>query len=82
MTVAFYATYATMSMLLFRIRQEFGIQLFVRWAMAGLVLANFVQLIGPGYHAELAARAVAGIAASGLSALTIYYLMQGLPAAI
>ncbi|OHC92724.1 MAG: MFS transporter [Sphingomonadales bacterium RIFCSPHIGHO2_01_FULL_65_20] len=82
MTVAFYATYATMSMLLFRVRQEFGIQLFVRWAMAGLVLANFVQLIGPGYHAELAARAVAGIAASGLSALTIYYLMQGLPAAM
>jgi MFS family permease len=82
MTVAFYATYATMSMLLFRVRQEFGIQLFVRWAMAGLVLANFVQLIGPGYHAELAARAVTGIAASGLSALTIYYLMQGLPAAM
>ncbi|ESZ87126.1 MAG: MFS transporter [Blastomonas sp. CACIA14H2] len=82
MTVAFYATYATMSMLLFRVRQEFGIQLFVRWAMAGLVLANFVQLIGPGYHAELAARAVAGIAASGLSALTIYYLMQGLPPAM
>ncbi|WP_446654633.1 MFS transporter [Blastomonas sp.] len=82
MTVAFYATYATMSMLLFRVRQEFGIQLFVRWAMAGLVLANFVQLIGPGYHAELAARAVAGVAASGLSALTIYYLMQGLPPAM
>jgi len=82
MTVAFYATYATMSMLLFRVRQEFGIQLFVRWAMAGLVLANFVQLIGPGYHAELAARAVAGIAASGLSALTVYYLMQGLPPAM
>lgn len=82
MTVAFYATYASMSMLLFRVRQEFGIQLFVRWAMAGLVTANLVQLIGPGYYAELGARAVAGIAASGLSALSIYYLMQGLPAAV
>lgn len=82
MTVAFYATYASMSMLLFRVRQEFGIQLFVRWAMAALVAANFVQLIGPGYYAELASRAVAGIAASGLSALAIYYLMQGLPAAM
>jgi hypothetical protein len=82
MTVAFYTTYASMSMLLFRVRQEFGIQLFVRWGMVALVAANFVQLIGPGYHAELAARAVAGIAASGLSALTIYYLMQGLPAAL
>lgn len=82
MTVAFYTTYASMSMLLFRVRQEFGIQLFVRWAMAGLVAANFVQLIGPGYYPELGARAVAGIAASGLSALTIYYLMQGLPPAM
>lgn len=82
LTVAFYATYATMSMLLFRVRQEFGIQLFVRWAMGGLVIANLVQLIGPGYEGELAARAVAGIAASGLSALAIYYLMQGLPPAV
>lgn len=82
MTVAFYTTYASMSMLLFRVRQEFGIQVFVRWAMAGLVAANFVQLIGPGYYPELGARAVAGIAASGLSALTIYYLMQGLPPAM
>ena len=82
LTVAFYSTYATMSMLLFRVRQEFGIQPFVRWAMAGLVAANFVQMIGPGYYPELAARAVAGITASGLSALAIYYLMQGLPAAM
>ncbi|QFT78721.1 MFS transporter [Erythrobacter sp. THAF29] len=79
LTVAFYSTYATMSMLLFRVRQEFGIQPFVRWAMAGLVAANFVQMVGPGYYPELAARAVAGISASGLSALSVYYLMQGLP---
>ncbi|MGV8928963.1 MAG: MFS transporter [Brevundimonas sp.] len=80
-SVAFYATYACMSMLLFRVRQEFGIQPFVRYAMLGLVAANFVQLLELGYTAELAARAVAGIAASGLSALSLYYLMQGLPAA-
>lgn len=82
LTVAFYSTYATMSMLLFRVRQEFGIQPFIRWAMAGLIVANFIQLIGPGYYPELAARAVAGITASGLSALAIYYLMQGLPPAL
>ncbi|MCA1196524.1 MFS transporter [Sphingomonas sp. R647] len=82
LTVAFYSTYATMSMMLFRVRQEFGIQMFVRWAMVGLVAANFVQMIQPGYYPELAGRAVAGITASGLSALAIYYLMQGLPAAV
>nr|WP_255703826.1 MFS transporter [Erythrobacter sp. SN021] len=82
LTVAFYSTYACMSMLLFRVRQEYGVQPFVRWAMAGLVAANFVQMMGPGYYPELAARAVAGIAASGLSALSVYYLMQGLPPAL
>lgn len=82
LTVAFYSTYATMSMLLFRVRQQFGIQPFVRWAMAGLVLANFVQMMAFGYYPELAARAIAGITATGLSALAIYYLMQGLPSAM
>ncbi|GAA4014016.1 MFS transporter [Sphingomonas swuensis] len=81
LSVAFYSTYACMSMLLLRMRQEYGIQPFVRYAMVGLVAANFVQLLDLGYGPELAARAVAGIAASGLSALSIYYLMQGLPPA-
>jgi hypothetical protein len=80
-SVAFYSTYACMSMLLFRVRQEFGIQPYVRYAMIGLVAANFLQLLELGYSAELVARAVAGIAASGLFALSLYYLMQGLPAA-
>lgn len=79
-SVAFYSTYACMSMLLFRVRQEFGIQPFVKYAMIGLVAANFVQVLELGYYPEIGARAMAGIAASGLSALSIYYLMQGLPA--
>lgn len=79
-SVAFYSTYACMSMLLFRVRQEFGIQPFVKYAMIGLVAANLVQMLELGYYPEIAARAMAGIAASGLSALAIYYLMQGLPA--
>lgn len=81
-SVAFYSTYACMSMLLFRVRLEFGIQAFVRYAMIGLVAANFVQVLELGYYPDLVARAGAGIAASALSALSIYYLMQGLPAAV
>lgn len=81
-SVAFYSTYACMSMLLFRVRLEFGIQPFVRYAMIGLVAANFLQVLELGYYSELAARAFSGIAASALSALSIYYLMQGLPAAV
>lgn len=82
LNVAFYSTYACMSMMLFRVRQEFGIQPFVHYAMLGLVAANFIQLLEPGYTVEIAARAMAGMTASGLSALSLYYLMQGLPAAL
>lgn len=78
-TVAYNLTNACMSMLLFKARQQFGIQRFVRVAMACLLLANFVQLFDAGYAMELIARGVSGIAASGLSVLAIFYLMQGLP---
>ncbi|GLI96188.1 MFS transporter [Sphingobium sp. BS19] len=79
-TVAYNMTNACMSILLFKLRQQFGIQRFVRIAMATLLLANFVQLFDAGYRIELVSRGISGIAASGLSTLGIYYLMQGLPA--
>jgi len=64
-SVAFYATYACMNMLLFRVRQEFGVQPFVRYAMVGLVGPKRVQFLEPGYPAELAGRARAGTARIG-----------------
>ncbi len=79
-TVAYNMTNACMSMLLFKARQEFGIQRFVRVAMVSLLLANFVQLFDAGYQLELVARGISGIAASCLSTLAVFYLMQGFPA--
>lgn len=78
-TVAYSATSACMSILLFKARQEFGIQRFVRVAMISLLLANFVQLFDAGYRLELIARGISGIAGSCLSPLAIFYLMQALP---
>lgn len=77
-TVAYNMTNACMAMLLFKARQEFGIQRFVRVAMAALLLANFVQLFDAGYRIELVSRGIAGLAASCLSSLAIFYLMQGM----
>ena len=79
-TVAYNMTNACMSILLFKLRQQFGIQRFVRISIATLLLANFVQLFDAGYQIELVSRGISGIAASGLTTLGIYYLMQGLPA--
>lgn len=78
-TVAYNLTNACMSILLFKVRQHFGIQRFVRATMLALVVANFVQLFDAGYQVELVSRAISGIAASGLVTLAIFYMMQSLP---
>ncbi|MGV1684693.1 MFS transporter [Sphingopyxis sp. NJF-3] len=77
-TVAYNMTNACMSILLYKSRQQFGIQRFVRAMMLALLLANFLQLFDAGYRMELVARGVSGIAASGLTTLAAFYLMQGL----
>lgn len=79
-TVAYNMTNACMSILLYKSRQQFGIQRFVRAMMLALLAANFIQLFDAGYRMELLARSISGIAASGLSTLAAFYLMQGLPA--
>lgn len=79
-TVAYNMTNACMSILLYKSRQQFGIQRFVRAIMIALLVANFLQLFDAGYRMELIARGVSGIAASGLTTLAAFYLMQGLPA--
>lgn len=79
-TVAYNMTNACMSILLYKSRQQFGIQRFVRAIMLTLLVANFIQLFDAGYRMELIARGISGIAASGLTTLAAFYLMQGLPA--
>ena len=79
-TVSYNMTNACMSILLYKSRQQFGIQRFVRATMIALLIANFVQLFDAGYRMELMARGVSGIAASGLTTLAAFYMMQGLPA--
>lgn len=78
-TVAYNMTSACMSIMLFKSRQHFGVQRFVRFCVAALLIANFIQLFDAGYHLELVSRGISGIAASGLSTLAIFYLMQGMP---
>ena len=79
-TATYSMTNACMSILLFKVRQEFGIQRFVRATMLALLVANFLQLFDAGYRLELISRGISGIAASGLSTLAAFYMMQGMPA--
>jgi len=77
---AYTMTNACMSMLLFKVRQQFGLDRFVGITLLALVLANGLQLFGSGYGSELVARGAGGFVGSALSTLCMFYLMQGLPA--
>jgi MFS family permease len=80
LTAAYFMTNVTANLLLVKYRQQFGLQPFVRYMLAAYALTTLLHLLVHGFWSSVAVRAASGIAASGLSTLTILYLMQGLSA--
>jgi hypothetical protein len=80
LTASFSMTSACMSLLLYKVRQQFGMDSFLRLGVTALVLVNFVQLFHTSYLIEIFARGMSGLVNSVMSTLCIFYLMQGLPA--
>lgn len=81
LTAAYYMTNVTANLLLVKYRQQFGLQPFIRYALAVYALSTLLHLFVHGFWTSVAVRAVSGIAASGLTTLTILYFMQSMPAA-
>lgn len=79
-TAASMMTTTCMSMLLYKVRQQFGLQRFLRLLMVALVVTDAVQLAAFDYRTEMLARPVGGIVGSGMSALCIFYFLQAMPA--
>jgi MFS family permease len=80
LTAAYFMTNVTANLLLVKYRQQFGLQPFIRYVLAAYALTTVMHLFLHGFWSSVAVRAMSGVAASGLSTLTILYLMQGLPA--
>lgn len=80
LTAAYFMTNVTANLLLVKYRQQFGLQPFIRYTLATYALATLLHLFVHGFWTSVTVRAVSGIAASGLSTLTILYLMQSMPA--
>lgn len=74
--VAYYMTYACMSILLFKVRQHFGVNRFVNWLMLMTLAGGALQWFADSWAMELAARGVAGVVASGLMVTGLFYFMQ------
>lgn len=93
-SVSYNMTNACITVLLYKIRQQFGMSLFSKIALFFLLLATSLQwLVSSGlltvyignlldpYYLELIARGISGIAASAMTVLAIFYSLQGMPAA-
>ncbi|GEN98686.1 MFS transporter [Novosphingobium sediminis] len=80
LTAAYFMTNVPSNLLLVKYRQQFGLQPFIRWMLAAYALATLLHLFAHDFWSAVAVRAVSGVAASGLSTLTILYFMQSMPA--
>ncbi|MFC3443366.1 MFS transporter [Sphingobium rhizovicinum] len=80
LTAAYFMTNVTANLLLVKYRQQYGLQPFIRYMLAAYALTTIMHLFVHGFWTSVAVRAASGVAASGLSTMTIQYLMQSLPA--
>ena len=81
LTAAYSMTNVCTSMVLVKTRQQFGMQRFTRVFIAAFVLLNLAQVLAHSYATEVVVRAASGIVGSALSSLTLFYVMQAMPAA-
>ncbi|MBL8268038.1 MFS transporter [Steroidobacter sp.] len=81
MSTVYVMTNVSMSLLLVKFRQQFGLVPFVRIFLAAYILLTASHLFVHEYSTSLIVRGASGIAASALSTLGLLYIIQSMPAA-
>lgn len=81
LSAAYLMTNVSMSLLLVKFRQQFGLVTFARIFLPAYVLITAAHLVIHRFETALVVRAMSGVAASALSTLALLYIMQSLPAA-
>lgn len=76
---AYLAPNATLTLILFKMRQQFGIRRFAEVSIVVYVLINFCHLWVDSFQSALVLRFFAGVAAAPMSSVGILYMMEGLP---
>ncbi|WP_043976579.1 MFS transporter [Novosphingobium sp. P6W] len=78
--VAVYVAFnATANLLLVKARVQFGIPATMHVVLGALVAAQIVQILAPSLGTAVLARAVSGVAAGGLTTLSLYNIFQVFP---
>lgn len=90
-SVSYNMTNACITVLLYKIRQQFGMSLFSKITLSCLLAATSLQwlisshlLDTPNisiepYYLEIVARGLSGMVASGMTVLGLFYCLQGMP---
>lgn len=93
-SVAYNMTNACITVLLYKIRQQFGMSLFskitlffllaatsMQWLVSSHLLSTMTSIRIDPYYLEIMARGFSGMVASAMTVLSIFYCLQGMPAA-
>ena len=92
-SVAYNMTNACITVLLYKIRQQFGMALFSKITLFSLLAATSLQwlvsshlldtsaIIIEPYYLEIIARGLSGMVASAMTVLAIFYCLRGMPTA-
>ncbi|WP_034158759.1 MFS transporter [Sphingomonas sp. ERG5] len=73
-------TNTSINLLLIKFRQQYGLRPFTMIFLGLYVLLTFAHLFVHDFWSAIAVRAASGMAAAALSTLSLYYIMQALPA--
>ncbi|RYF91734.1 MAG: MFS transporter [Caulobacteraceae bacterium] len=79
--IVFTMTSVCASILLFKVRQQFGLRLFAELGLSVYVLLMIGDLFAQSYGSTLLVRAASGFVGSCLTSMGILYMLQAFPAA-
>jgi MFS family permease len=79
--IVFTMTSVCASILLFKVRQQFGLRLFAELGLGLYVLLIIADLFAQSYASTLMVRAASGFVGSCLTSMGILYMLQAFPAA-
>ncbi|MFC7735609.1 MFS transporter [Roseomonas sp. GCM10028921] len=79
LTAAYASTSITASILLFKLRTQFGLRLFAKLGLGLFLLVSLAHLVANDLRSAVVLRAVAGFASAPLNTLAILYMIEIFP---
>jgi MFS family permease len=79
LAAAYFATNLSGTILMFKVRTQFGLRRFAEIGIAAYVLVVIAHLFAHDLQSAIVVRAIMGIAAAPLSTLGFYYMLEWLP---